>query len=107
MNHVDVLSEIRVLLHCCVHSRIQQHPCCHLTHGSAVIMQSVPSQPTERTRLLSIRSLHDATRLGTPSNHDPEAASFADSFVSKEEELLGNTAVGEILPYNDYSSIDF
>ena len=34
-------------------------------------------------------------------------ASFADSFVSKEEELLGNTAVGEILPYNDYSSIDF
>jgi len=36
-------------------------------------------------------------------------ASHPSSLLSKEdvEEILGDTAVGEILPYNPYSSIDF
>jgi chloride channel 3/4/5 len=65
--------------------------------------------PTERSRLLSIRSLRDpmVSALGTRSPRDLEAHSLASSYISKEEEALGNTAVGEILPYNDYSSIDF
>jgi chloride channel 3/4/5 len=69
-------------------------------------MASPVLEPTERTRLLSIRSLCDDARLGTRSPRDLEARS-ASSFVSKGEEALGHTAVGEILPYNDYSSIDF
>jgi chloride channel 3/4/5 len=70
-------------------------------------MASPRSEPTEHTHLLSVRSLRDSARLSSPSPRDIEARSLASSFVSKEEELLGNTAVGEILPYNDYSSIDF
>ena len=66
-----------------------------------------PSEPTESTHLLSIRSLGDDTRRVTPSPRNVEARSLATSILSKEEELLGSTAVGEILPYNDYSSIDF
>ena len=64
-------------------------------------------EPTERTHLLSIGSQVDTTRLESPSPRDVEARSLVSSFLTKEEELLGDTAVGEILPYNDYSSIDF
>jgi chloride channel 3/4/5 len=59
-------------------------------------MASLPHEPTERSRLLSIRS-----------TRDEEAHSIISSAVTKEEEALGQTAVGEILPYKDYSSIDF
>jgi chloride channel 3/4/5 len=69
-------------------------------------MATPTQEPTERTRLLSIRSLREDATVGTRSPRDLEGLS-ATSFVSKEEEALGNTAVGEILPYNDYSSIDF
>lgn len=39
--------------------------------------------------------------------HDGDADSVLDLFVSKSEQRLGDTYVGERLPYSDYSSIDF
>ena len=56
-------------------------------------------QPTERSYLLP----HDP-RL---SIRDADTESIVSSAVSKEEQLLGETAVGERLPYNDYTTIDW
>ena len=56
-------------------------------------------QPTERSYLLP----YDP-RL---SLRDAETESIISSHVSKEEQLLGETAVGERLPYNDYTTIDW
>lgn len=36
-----------------------------------------------------------------------EAESIISSYVSRDEQLLGETAVGERLPYNDYTTIDW
>ena len=36
-----------------------------------------------------------------------DGASIISSHVSKDEQLLGGTAVGERLPYSDYTTIDF
>lgn len=38
---------------------------------------------------------------------DDEASSIVGSHVSKTELEMGQTAVGERLPYNDYTTIDF
>ena len=56
-------------------------------------------QPTERSHLLP----HDP-RL---SIRDAETESIVSSHISKEEQLLRETAVGERLPYNDYTTIDW
>jgi chloride channel 3/4/5 len=55
----------------------------------------------ERTRLL-----HHDRRLDVV-RHDGDAASTISSHISKEEQLLGETAIGERLPYNDYTTIDW
>ena len=39
--------------------------------------------------------------------HAEDAASIISSHLSKEEQLLSDTAVGERLPYNDYTTIDW
>lgn len=39
--------------------------------------------------------------------HEADAASVISSHVSKEEQVLAETAVGERLPYNDYTTIDW
>lgn len=36
-----------------------------------------------------------------------DAHSIISSHVTKEEQALGSTAVGERLPYNDYTTIDW
>jgi len=36
-----------------------------------------------------------------------DGESIVSSHVSKEEQALGETAVGERLPYNDYTTIDW
>jgi chloride channel 3/4/5 len=36
-----------------------------------------------------------------------EISSIISSSLSKEEEALGKTAIGERLPYNDYTTIDW
>lgn len=52
----------------------------------------------ERTALLGTRV---ASRRGG------EAHSIVSSAVSKDEQALGGTAIGERLPYNDYTTIDW
>lgn len=39
--------------------------------------------------------------------NEVDGVSISSSHVSKEEILLGETAVGERLPYNDYTTIDW
>jgi chloride channel 3/4/5 len=55
--------------------------------------------PTERTSLLRNRF----QSLG----HLEARSLRSSALLSKEEEALGDTAVGEILPYTPYASIDF
>lgn len=39
--------------------------------------------------------------------HEADAVSIISSHISKEEQALGETALGERLPYNDYTTIDW
>lgn len=55
----------------------------------------------ERTHLLP-----RDRRLGSVTL-EADAASIVSSHISKEEQALGETAVGERLPYNDYTTIDW
>jgi hypothetical protein len=57
----------------------------------------------EHTHLLA-RQLH-GRRLS--AIHDEEAHSIIVSHVSKEEAALAGSTVGERLPYNDYTTIDW
>ena len=59
---------------------------------------------TEHTHLLGKR--HNGRRLSI-LQHEEDAASIIASHVSKEERLLADQAVGERLPYNDYTTIDW
>lgn len=56
--------------------------------------------PNERTSLIPPRD----RRLASVSG---DAESIISSHVSKDEQMLGDTAVGERLPYNDYTTIDW
>lgn len=60
----------------------------------------------ERTPLLDPRLSHLRDRRKSP-NAPGEADSIISSAVSKEEQALGGTAIGERLPYNDYTTIDW
>ena len=47
-------------------------------------------------------------RLSSVSvRHGSDAESVISSHLSKDELALGSTAVGERLPYNDYTTIDW
>lgn len=59
----------------------------------------------ERTKLLP-NGLANDRRLGA-IQHEDEASSVIASYVSKEEQALASAAVGERLPYNDYTTIDW
>jgi chloride channel 3/4/5 len=56
----------------------------------------------EHTHLLPVQD-----RRLSAVQHDGDAQSIISSHVSKEEQLLSDTAVGERLPYNDYTTIDW
>jgi len=45
------------------------------------------------------------TRVASPRGD--RAHSIVSSAVSKDEQALGGTAIGERLPYNDYTTIDW
>lgn len=60
-------------------------------------MTDSTKSPHERTRLLSRTEQLAAT----------DAESIISSHVSRDEQMLGDTAVGERLPYNDYTTIDW
>lgn len=57
---------------------------------------------TEHSHLLPTQD----RRLST-LQHESDAHSIISSHLSKEEQLLSDTAVGERLPYNDYTTIDW
>lgn len=61
-------------------------------------------QASERTGLLS--RLAQDRRLSAVQ-HEADAESTISTRVSKEEQLLSSTSIGERLPYNDYTTIDW
>ena len=63
-----------------------------------------PEQATERTKLLYPTA--NNRRLSAVQQED-EASSIIASYVSKDEQALSNATVGERLPYNDYTTIDW
>ena len=72
---------------------------------------SQDEEANEHTHLLDPRVAQLAanrrrSRLMNEVNND-DASSIISSHLSKEEQLLGGTAIGERLPYNDYTTIDW
>ncbi|KAF2731174.1 chloride channel-like protein 3 [Polyplosphaeria fusca] len=61
---------------------------------------------TERTALIP-HAAHDRRLSQLQHEQDAEAASIVSSAVTKEEQQLGGSSVGERLPYNDYTTIDW
>lgn len=61
-------------------------------------------QPNERTELLS----HTANdRRLSVVQHEEDGQSIIGSYVSKDEQALSSAPVGERLPYNDYTTVDW
>jgi chloride channel 3/4/5 len=58
-------------------------------------------EANEQTRLLH----HD--RRVSAIQHEADAESILGSNLSKEELLLADSVIGERLPYNDYTTIDW
>jgi chloride channel 3/4/5 len=65
-------------------------------------------EANERTHLLDPRvaELSGRRRSRLRSNEEDEASSIISSYVSGKEQELAGTAVGERLPYNDYTTIN-
>lgn len=67
-------------------------------------MSHDPEQATERSRLLL--SVPNDRRLSA-IQQDEDGHSIFSSHLSKEEQALSSTPIGERLPYNDYTTIDW
>ena len=67
-------------------------------------MPADPEQANERTHLLY--NIANDRRLST-IQQDQDAQSILSGHVSKAEQALSATPVGERLPYNDYTTIDW
>ena len=72
---------------------------------SVLLNMAHKDQPTERTRLLSVQNV-DNRRLSVLQQQD-EAESIKHSSITKGEQALGGSTVGERLRYNDYTTIDW
>lgn len=64
------------------------------------------SQIDESTHLLPRVQRDRRSHIQSVVN-EADGVSISSSYISKEETLLGETAVGERLPYNDYTTIDW
>lgn len=68
-------------------------------------------EANQRTHLLPVdprvAELSGRRRSSQRPNDSDETSSIISSHVSKEEQELAGTAVGERLPYNDYTTIDW
>nr|POE47862.1 isoform 4 of h(+)/cl(-) exchange transporter 3 [Quercus suber] len=64
---------------------------------------AAPEQDDEHTPLLPV---HDR-RLSKLRRQSDQASSIIDSHVTIEEQKLADSSVGERLPYNDYTTIDW
>lgn len=74
--------------------------------GNLVVAAGMPTdeeQANERTQLL----LHVANDRRLSIIRQEDAYSVLSSHLSKEERALSSTPVGERLPYNDYTTIDW
>lgn len=60
----------------------------------------------ERSPLLQPQQGQDR-RLSRLMQQDEEASSIVRSHVTKEELAMGSSTIGERLPYNDYTTIDW
>ncbi|EXJ77799.1 hypothetical protein A1O3_10028 [Capronia epimyces CBS 606.96] len=49
----------------------------------------------------------ERTRLLSSIAHEPDTTSLVSSHISRDEQALGETGIGERLPYNDYTTIDW
>jgi len=61
---------------------------------------------TERTALL-YHVANDRRLAELQHEQDGEAQSIISSTVTKEEQAMAGSSVGERLPYNDYTTIDW
>jgi chloride channel 3/4/5 len=61
---------------------------------------------TERTALL-YHVANDRRLAELQHEQDEEARSIISSTVTKEEQAMAGSTVGERLPYNDYTTIDW
>lgn len=71
---------------------------------------ALDAEANETSRLLDPRIAELAGRRSHSSrrdSHNEDAASILSSRVSKDEQALAGTAIGERLPYNDYTTIDW
>lgn len=68
-------------------------------------MASNDQEPNERTRLLSVNNY--ANRRLSSLQQREAAVSIVSSSVTKEEQALGGSTIGERLPCNDYTTIDW
>lgn len=59
---------------------------------------------TEHTHLLSYQA---QDRRLSAVRRQADAESLVSTHISKEEQLLSTTSIGERLPYNDYTTIDW
>ncbi len=60
-------------------------------------------QQSERTHLLQAANIRRLSAV----QQEGDAQSILLSHISKEEQALSETPVGERLPYNDYTTIDW
>ena len=67
-------------------------------------MPQTVEQPNERTKLLS-HPVND--RRLSAVQHEEDQQSMIGSYVSKDEQALSSAPMGERLPYNDYTTIDW
>ena len=61
-------------------------------------------QPDERTKLLP--HLANNRRLSAVQ-HEEDGQSVIGSYLSKDEQALSSAPIGERLPYNDYTTVDW
>nr|POE56882.1 isoform 4 of h(+)/cl(-) exchange transporter 3 [Quercus suber] len=66
-------------------------------------MASTLDQTDEHTPLLQV----NGRRLSELARQDDQASSILESHVTIEEQKLADSSVGERLPYNDYTTIDW
>ena len=70
-------------------------------------MPEDPERITEHTHLLPSSAHEGRLEALRRDSREHDAQSILSSHLSKEELALGSTALGERLPYNDYTTIDW
>lgn len=78
--------------------------CCS-DHRTQVAMAHERGVPHEQTRLLGYGLLSD--RRLSRVQQQSETTSMVDSHVTKEEQRLAHSTIGERLNYNEYTTIDW